>query len=91
MADECMVHYHCGTFYNVPAKSLKGGVHPPFFFVTCGRYIGVFSGWDNVEPMVVGIRYAVYAEVESLEDGERAVRMAIEKGEIVRFPVPFVL
>ncbi|KAG2336587.1 hypothetical protein BDR05DRAFT_1005720 [Suillus weaverae] len=71
MADECMVHYHCGTLYNVPAKSVKGGVHPPFFFVTCGRYIGVFSGWDNVEPIVDGIRYAVYAEVESLEDGER--------------------
>lgn len=44
-----------------------------------------------MDPMVDGIRDAVYAEVETLEDGERAVRMAIEKGETVRFPVPFVL
>jgi hypothetical protein len=45
MADKCMVHYHCGTFYNVTAKSIKGGVHPLLFFVIYGRYIGVFSGW----------------------------------------------
>jgi len=36
-----------------------------------------------MEPMVDGICDAVYAEVETLEDGERAVRMAIEKGETV--------
>ncbi|KAG0696154.1 hypothetical protein DFH29DRAFT_1004798 [Suillus ampliporus] len=91
MVDECMVHYHCGMLYNVPAKSVKGGVHPPFFSVTCGHYIGVFSGRDNIELMVDGICHAVYAEVESLEDGERAVRMAIERGEIVRFPAPLEL
>jgi hypothetical protein len=60
-------------------------------FINVSTSVVYFFSRDNVEPMVVGIRYAVYAEVESLEDGERAVRMAIEKGEIVRFPVPFVL
>jgi hypothetical protein len=45
MADECMLYHHHGMLYNVPAKSVKGGVQPPFFTVTCGRYIGVFSGW----------------------------------------------
>jgi hypothetical protein len=41
--------------------------------------------------MIDGIRYAVYAEVKSLEDGERAVRKAIERGQIIRFPLPLEL
>lgn len=44
MADECMLYYHRGTLYNVPAQGARLGVNPPFFYVTCGRYIGVFSG-----------------------------------------------
>lgn len=41
-----------------------------------------------VESMVEGIQYAVYVPVNSLEDGERAVRRAIERGEIVKLPMP---
>jgi hypothetical protein len=36
--------------------------------------------------MVEGIENAVYVEVDSIEDGERAVRRAIERGEIVKYP-----
>ncbi|KAG1876721.1 hypothetical protein DFJ58DRAFT_721185 [Suillus subalutaceus] len=85
MVDECMVYYHCGVLYNVPARSAKDGVHPPFFIVTCGRHIGVFCGWQSLAPMIEGIRHAVYAEADSIEEGERAVRSAIERGDIVRF------
>lgn len=46
MADECLLYHHRGMLYNVPCNSIKGGVQPPFFTVTCGRYIGVFSGWQ---------------------------------------------
>lgn len=44
MVDECMVYCHCNLLYNVPASSAKDGVHPPFFIVTRGHYIGVFCG-----------------------------------------------
>lgn len=44
MVDECMIYYYHGTLYNVPAKSARLGVNPPFFIVTRGHHIGVFSG-----------------------------------------------
>ncbi|KAG1793208.1 uncharacterized protein HD556DRAFT_1443956 [Suillus plorans] len=88
MVDECMVYCHCGVLYNVPASSAKDGVHPPFFIVTRGRYIGVFCGRHNLAPMVEGLCHAVHAEVDSLEEGERAVRNAIARGETVLFPIP---
>jgi hypothetical protein len=53
------------------------------------NYLSLFR--SNVEPMVTGIRHAVYAEVGSLEDGERVVREAIERGQIIRFPLPLEL
>ncbi|KAG1884149.1 hypothetical protein F4604DRAFT_1677285 [Suillus subluteus] len=67
------------------SKSALLGVNPPFFYVTCGHYIGVFSGRHFVETMVEDIEHALYTQVNSLEDGERAVRRAIEIGEIVKF------
>lgn len=38
--------------------------------------------------MVEGITNAVYFKVDSLEVGERALRRAIERSDIVRFPTP---
>jgi hypothetical protein len=40
----------------------------------------IFSFRDNVKPIVNGVRNALYSEVNSLEDGERRVRRAIEMG-----------
>ncbi|KAG2107221.1 uncharacterized protein F5147DRAFT_653446 [Suillus discolor] len=60
---------------------------PPFTCITSGCYIGVFTG-ETYMPMVKGITNTVYFGVESLEVGEKALRNAIERLDIVRFPMP---
>ncbi|KAJ8588424.1 hypothetical protein M405DRAFT_842533, partial [Rhizopogon salebrosus TDB-379] len=80
MNDECDIYYFCGVLYNMPSCSKRPKPAAPFICVSRGRYIGVFSGWDNVKPIVNGVRNALYSEVNSLEDGERRVRRAIEMG-----------
>lgn len=40
MADECLLYSYQGVFYNMPAQC---ELTPPFYCVTRGRYIGVFS------------------------------------------------
>jgi hypothetical protein len=37
-----------------------------------------------VAPIIDGVRNALYSEVDSLEDGERRLRRAIETGEAFR-------
>ncbi|KAG1839752.1 hypothetical protein DFJ58DRAFT_845606 [Suillus subalutaceus] len=84
IADDCHIYFYCGTLYNIPADA---NAPPPFTCVTSGHYIGVFSAEDYV-PMVKGITDAVFFKVESLEVGERALRKAIERSDIVRFLTP---
>jgi hypothetical protein len=37
--DSTLIHYR-DTYFNVPVEAT-----PPFYYVTRGRYIGIFSGW----------------------------------------------
>lgn len=37
--DSMLIHYR-DTYFNVPVEAT-----PPFYYVTRGRYIGIFSGW----------------------------------------------
>ncbi|KAG2754986.1 hypothetical protein P692DRAFT_20639689, partial [Suillus brevipes Sb2] len=53
----------------------------PLYYITRGRYIGVFSGWDAVGPKVLGISRAIYHKTESVEQGVGIVKRAIERGE----------
>ncbi|KAG1844883.1 hypothetical protein C8R48DRAFT_678310 [Suillus tomentosus] len=53
----------------------------PLYYITRGRYIGVFSGWDATGPKVLGVSRAIYHKVESVEQGAGIVRGAIERGE----------
>lgn len=45
MADECYLHQYLGVYYNIPASSKRPTEGPPFFCVTRGHFIGVFSNW----------------------------------------------
>ncbi|KAG1790765.1 uncharacterized protein HD556DRAFT_1310314 [Suillus plorans] len=70
IVDECMLYYHY-------VKSAWLGHHPLFFYVTCEHYIGVFSREHDIKPMVQEIHHAIYAEVKSLKDREKAVRSSV--------------
>ncbi|KAG2048026.1 hypothetical protein BDR06DRAFT_1013354 [Suillus hirtellus] len=78
MADECFLYSYRGIFYNMPAQC---GLEPPFYCVTQGRYIGVFSShiWDimKIELQTPGNRVAMYFTVWSLVLGEQKVHCAI--------------
>lgn len=42
LAHESVLLFYRGEFYNLPALS---DAPPPFYYVTRGSHIGVFSGW----------------------------------------------
>ncbi|EDQ99033.1 uncharacterized protein LACBIDRAFT_317738 [Laccaria bicolor S238N-H82] len=58
--------------YHVPGPN----DYPPFYVVTRGRNIGVFSGWENVSPLVTGVSHAVYSRVSSIAEGHARMAMA---------------
>ncbi|KAG2134929.1 uncharacterized protein EDB93DRAFT_1107253 [Suillus bovinus] len=68
--------YHHGKYFNVPIEAKA-----PLYYITRGRYIGVFSGWDATSPKVLGVSRAIYHKVESVEQGAGIVKCAIERGE----------
>lgn len=41
LADDSLLHFYCGSYFNVPTADAE----PPFYCISRGRYIGVFSGW----------------------------------------------
>ncbi|KIK33265.1 hypothetical protein CY34DRAFT_55060, partial [Suillus luteus UH-Slu-Lm8-n1] len=53
----------------------------PFYYVTRGRYIGIFSGWDATGPKVLGVSRAIYHRVDSIEQGINIVKGAIDRGD----------
>ncbi|KAG1896976.1 uncharacterized protein F5891DRAFT_1192387 [Suillus fuscotomentosus] len=73
--DSTLLYYH-GKYFNVPIE-----VKAPLYYITRGRYIGVFSGWDATGPKVLGVSRAIYHKVESVEKGAGILRRAIERGE----------
>lgn len=40
LAEDSTLHFYCSKYYNVPIKDKA-----PLYYVTRGRYIGIFSGW----------------------------------------------
>ncbi|KAF8430757.1 hypothetical protein L210DRAFT_3508175 [Boletus edulis BED1] len=78
MADGCVLAQYHKTFYNLPPPP---NPPPPFYCITRGRYIGVFSGWENASPKVQGVSRAIFTKVDMLELGEDQVHKAIERSE----------
>ncbi|KAG1738072.1 uncharacterized protein EDB91DRAFT_1249369 [Suillus paluster] len=81
MADECFLHQYLGVYYNIPAPGKRPAEGPPFFYVTCGHFIGVFSSWETTLNAVLGVNGALCQEVDSVALGKEKVRKAIEQGE----------
>ncbi|KAG2743085.1 hypothetical protein P692DRAFT_20747339, partial [Suillus brevipes Sb2] len=70
-----------GTYFNVPTNA---DGQAPLYYVTRGRYIGVFSGWDATGPKVLGISHAIFHKVDSVEKGISVVRGAIDHGDAMQ-------
>ncbi|KAG2125465.1 hypothetical protein DEU56DRAFT_916527 [Suillus clintonianus] len=73
--DSTLIHYR-DTYFNVPVDAT-----PPLYYVTRGRYIGIFSGWDATGPKVLGVSRAIYHKVDSIEQGINIVKGAIDRAE----------
>ncbi|EDR12470.1 uncharacterized protein LACBIDRAFT_311912 [Laccaria bicolor S238N-H82] len=58
--------------YHVPGPN----DNPPFYVVTRGCNIGIFSGWENVLPLVTGVSHAVFSCVGSIAEGHNWMTMA---------------
>ncbi|KAG2123292.1 hypothetical protein DEU56DRAFT_760103 [Suillus clintonianus] len=63
--------------YDVPAADATG----PFYWVTRGRRIGVFSTWQQTSSHVIGVSRASFSKVRSVAEGIQLMKEAIGRGE----------
>ncbi|KAJ8582520.1 hypothetical protein M405DRAFT_846382 [Rhizopogon salebrosus TDB-379] len=76
-----VLNTHMSTYFNVP---LNPNPNVKLYYITRGHKIGVFSGWNNVSPWVLGVSRAVYERVDTVEEGIEIVKFAIEDGIAAR-------
>ncbi|KAG1745509.1 uncharacterized protein EDB91DRAFT_1246382 [Suillus paluster] len=80
LADNSILHFYHGTYFNVPAAKAQA----PFYCITRGRYIGVFSGWDATGSKVLGISRGIFHKVDSIEKGMNIMKAAIERRDAIQ-------
>ncbi|KAG1786546.1 uncharacterized protein HD556DRAFT_1449635 [Suillus plorans] len=68
--------------YNVPAADATG----PFYWVTRGRCIGIFSTWQQTSSHVIGVSRASFSKVHSVAEGIQLMEEAITCGETEVLP-----
>ncbi|KAG1800651.1 hypothetical protein EV424DRAFT_1545618 [Suillus variegatus] len=81
IAEGCMLNAYKHVYFNVP---LSSDATQPLYYVTRGHKIGVFSGWGNVGPKVLGVSRAIFARVENIDQGVEALIAAIDAGTAVQ-------
>ncbi|KAG2079403.1 uncharacterized protein F5147DRAFT_775874 [Suillus discolor] len=63
--------------YHVPVADAMG----PFYWVTHGRCIGIFSTWQQTSSHVTGMSRASFSKVRSVAEGIQLMEEAIDRGE----------
>ncbi|KAF8136192.1 hypothetical protein EV363DRAFT_1446614 [Boletus edulis] len=61
------------------------GKDAPFYLITKGRMVGVFSNWENAKPMVDHVSGATYRRLQSgtlISQGRQMVVTAIDNGVV---------
>ncbi|KAH7906699.1 hypothetical protein BJ138DRAFT_1219367 [Hygrophoropsis aurantiaca] len=58
----------------------------PYYLVTKGRRVGVFSQWQKCSPYVTGVAGAVYSKARSVTHGRDIMEEAIDSGEAQVLP-----
>ncbi|KAG2751547.1 hypothetical protein P692DRAFT_20726964 [Suillus brevipes Sb2] len=76
-----MLNTYKHVYFNVPISSDAAN---RLYYVTRGRKIGVFSGWGNVGPKVLGVSRAIFGKVENIDQGIEALIAAIDAGTAMR-------
>ncbi|EIW81310.1 hypothetical protein CONPUDRAFT_153860 [Coniophora puteana RWD-64-598 SS2] len=71
------VVYH-GTACWVPDNHVTG----PFYLVTRGRWVGIFSPWSKTSPYVTGVSGAVFHRIKELETGIQQLFDTIDDGQV---------
>ncbi|KAG1720354.1 uncharacterized protein EDB91DRAFT_1257018 [Suillus paluster] len=64
--------------YDVPAPNTSG----PYYWVTCGRRVSIFSTWQQTSLHVIGVSRASFSKVRSLAEGMQLMNNAIDRGDI---------
>ncbi|KIK33163.1 hypothetical protein CY34DRAFT_100092, partial [Suillus luteus UH-Slu-Lm8-n1] len=68
---------HGGITYDVPSPSASG----PYYWVTRGSRIGIFSTWQQASSYVIGVSRASFSRVRSVVDGIQLMEDAIDRGD----------
>ncbi|KAH7905179.1 hypothetical protein BJ138DRAFT_1118703 [Hygrophoropsis aurantiaca] len=76
-----MVSYGDVDYYVPFANAL-----PPFYLVTRGRRIGVFSQWQRTAPYVIGVGGAAFSRIRGIENGRQMMEDGIDSDEVVVLP-----
>ncbi|KAG2338571.1 hypothetical protein BDR05DRAFT_1004144 [Suillus weaverae] len=63
--------------YNIPVLDATG----PFYWVTCGCRISIFSTWQQTSSHVIGVSRASFSKVCSVAKGVQLMEQAINCGE----------
>ncbi|KAG1792969.1 uncharacterized protein HD556DRAFT_1308993 [Suillus plorans] len=77
IAEGCMLNTYKHVYFNVTVSS---DAVNHLYYITRGRKIGVFSGWGNVGPKVLGVSHAIVGKVENINQGIEALIAAIDAG-----------
>ncbi|KAK0444173.1 hypothetical protein EV421DRAFT_1903281 [Armillaria borealis] len=70
--------------YHVPVPGAEG----PFYIVTRGTDVGIFSGWEETAPLVLNVSGCSYRGVPSYDDGIQCVESALARGKCALLPRP---
>ncbi|KAG2118332.1 hypothetical protein BD769DRAFT_1672262 [Suillus cothurnatus] len=62
--EERFQHHYEGFAFDVPHTAADG----PFYLVTRGRRVGVFSSWSHTSPHVIGVSHSTYTRARSRND-----------------------
>ncbi|KAG2119821.1 uncharacterized protein F5147DRAFT_647697 [Suillus discolor] len=68
--------------YDMPAADATG----PFYWVTRGRRISIFSTWQQTSSHVIGVSRASFSKVRSVAEGMQLMEKAINRGETELLP-----
>ncbi|KAH7918388.1 hypothetical protein BV22DRAFT_1134625 [Leucogyrophana mollusca] len=66
-----------GYTYYVP----RDGSPTPFYLVTKGRHLGVFSSWPKANPQVIGVSRAAFTKVMTIARGVEMMEESISTGQ----------
>ncbi|KAG0706719.1 hypothetical protein DFH29DRAFT_995586 [Suillus ampliporus] len=69
-------HYE-GFAFDIPHANTEG----PFYLVTRGRRVGVFSTWPHTSPHVIGVSCSSFSRAQSVTDGILHILDAVDLGE----------